>query len=256
MPDTLVLIHGMWGGPWCMANYRDYFGARGYACHAPALPYHDVDPAVPPDPRLGNASILDYAAALEQELRQLPEKPILLGHSMGALLAQMMAARGLAKAIVLVTPAAPAGIFALRPSVVRSFLSAHLRWGFWRKPMKQTYAEAAYSMMECLPEAERRPFYDRLVHESGRAMVEIGHWYLDPRRASAVDAAQVTCPVLAVAAGEDRITPASQVRAIAARYGATYKEFPGHTHWILGEPGWEETAGFIAGWLERLPQQP
>lgn len=254
MAQTLFLIHGMWGGPWCLENYVSYFGARGYCCRATTLLYHDPAPGIEPDPRLGNTSVLDYAAALEKEIRDLPEKPILIGHSMGGLLAQMLAARGLAKAVVLLTPAAPAGIFSLRPSIVRSFVSTHLRWGFWRKPCRQTFAEAAYSMMHRLPEAQHRALYDRLVPDSGRAMVEVGHWYLDRGRSTQVDAAQVTCPVLVIAAQEDRLTPVPVVRQVARKYGASYREFPGHAHWIAGEPGWEEVADHVATWLEQLPK--
>lgn len=103
---------------------------------------------------LGTTSLLDYADAFEGELGQLGEKPIVMGHSTGALLAQMLGARGLAKTLVLLTPASPAGIVALTPSVIRSFWSAMSRWGFWKKPMRQTFAEAAYSMPHLLPEKE------------------------------------------------------------------------------------------------------
>ncbi|MBI5784654.1 MAG: alpha/beta hydrolase [Rhodocyclales bacterium] len=254
MSATLFLIHGMWGGPWCLENYVNYFDARGYSCRATTLLYHDVPPDTPPDPRLGNTGVRDYVSALEAEIRALPDKPILIGHSMGGLFAQMLAARGLAKAVILLTPTAPAGVFALRPSIVRSFASSHLRWGFWRKPFLQTFAEAKYSMMHRLPESQHRPLYDRLVPDSGRAMVEIGHWYLDRGRSARVDAARVTCPVLAIAATEDRLTPAAVVRQVARKYGATYKEFAGHAHWIAGEPGWEEVADYIADWLQQLPK--
>ncbi len=255
MTETLFMIHGMWGGPWFWENYTRYFGAKGYSCVATTLPYHDVDPRGAPDPRLGTTGLLDYADALEKEIRELPERPILVGHSMGGLLAQLLASRGLAKAAVLLTPSAPAGIVTLRPSLIRSFWSSHMTWGFWRKPFRQTFGEAVYSMMHLLPENQWRPLYNSLVFDSGRAVLEIGHWYLDPQHASRVDAAKVTCPVLVIAGAEDRITPASVVRQVAKKYGAEYKEFPGHAHWIAGEPGWEEVADYVAAWLERLAEE-
>jgi pimeloyl-ACP methyl ester carboxylesterase len=209
------------------------------------------DADAPPDPRLGTTSLLDYAGDLEGEVRKLEEPPVIMGHSMGGLLALMLAARGLAGRLVMLTPASPRGIVALRPSVVRSFWSGMTRWGFWRKPYRQTYGEAVYSMMHLLSEEERRRAYERFVFESGRASFEIGFWPLDGRRASAVDFSRVTCPVLVVSGGRDRITPAPVVRRTAGRFGkvATYREFPGHAHWVLGEPGWEEVAGAVAEWL-------
>jgi pimeloyl-ACP methyl ester carboxylesterase len=69
---------------------------------------------------LGRTSLLDYAADLESLVRGLDAPPVLLGHSMGGLLALLLAARGLAQAAVLLTPASPAGINALTPAVIRS----------------------------------------------------------------------------------------------------------------------------------------
>lgn len=258
MTHTLFMIHGMWGGPWMWDNFRRHFEARGYRCVVPTLRHHDMDPRGTPDPRLGTTSLLDYAEDLEREIRALETQPVLMGHSMGGLLAQILASRGLARALVLQTPAPPAGILALRPSVIRSFRSAHTRWGFWRRPMRQTFDEAVYSMLFRLEPEEQRYAYERFVYESGRAACEIGYWFLDPRGAARVDASRVTCPVLVVGAAEDRITPVAVVRKVARKYGslATYREFPGHAHWIMGEPRWQEIAQYEADWLSGVLDEP
>lgn len=127
-------------------------------------------------------------------------------------------------------------------------------YGFWKKPRRQTFDEAVYSMLKLLPPAEQKIVYGRFVYESGRAASEIGFWYLDPRKASKVDEKKVTCPVLVIAGSQDKITPASVVRNIARKYGTdtTYKEFPNHAHWVVGEPGWQEVAGYSADWLDRV----
>ena len=254
MSDTVFMIHGMWGGPFYWANYRRVLEARGWRCIATTLPFHDVDPDAPPDPRLGRTSLLDYAAALEREIDALGELPILIGHSMGGLLAQMLCARGKARAAALLAPASPAGIIALTPSVLKSFMPMLLRWGFWRRPMRQPFATAVYSMLHLLPPEEQRSTYARFVYESGRAAYEIGFWPLDLRHASRIDAAAVTCPLLVLTGREDRITPVHVVRRVARRYGtrATCREFDRHAHWLVGEPGWEAIAGELAEWLEQF----
>ena len=94
--------------------------------------YHDVNPDEPPHPLLGNISLLDYAEDLEREVRKFENPPILMGHSMGGLMAQILASRGLATALVLLTPASPHGIMALKPSVIKSFWSVMKKWGFWK----------------------------------------------------------------------------------------------------------------------------
>ncbi|MBU2459960.1 alpha/beta hydrolase [Patescibacteria group bacterium] len=139
MADTIFMIHGMWGGAWYWEKFRSVFEAKGYRCVAVTLPYHDMDPKGIPDSRLGTTGLLDYAESLEQQINKLGVKPIIMGHSMGGLLAQILGARSLAKSLVLLTTASPSGIIALKPSVIKSFWSVMTTWGFWRKPMRQTF---------------------------------------------------------------------------------------------------------------------
>lgn len=252
MPETIFMIHGMNAGPWVWDGYARAFAARGHTCIAATLRYHDADPKDAPDPRLGTTSLLDYAGDLEDEIRGLGVSPVVMGHSLGGLLAQMLASRGLARSLVLLTPAAPAGINAIRLSVIRSFWSVLPQWGFWKKPVRPTFEDAHYAMLHKLPPALQKATYDRFVYESGRVAAEMGFWLFDPWRASRVDAARVHCPVLVLAGADDRITPPSVVRKVARKYKrtSTYRELPGRGHWLVGEPGWETIAEQIADWLD------
>lgn len=262
MKETIMMIHGMWCGEWVWENYKKFFESKGYRCITPVLRHHSGcvgDISANP---VGTTSLLDYAQDLEEEIYRLDEKPILMGHSMGGLIAQMLGSRGLAKALVLLTPASPRGIIALRPSVVRSFWSSLTKPAFWRKPIKQTFGEAVYAMMHLLPAGEQRRVYERLVPESGRAGFEMGFWLLDPRQATRVDSSRITCPTLVISGAQDKLTPPSVVRSVANKYksAATLKEFPGHAHWVVSEPGWEEIAGYCSNWLDealvKVPRRP
>lgn len=246
----VVLIHGMWGGGWYWDRFQEYLESRGFRCMAPNLRHHDIAPDAPAPPGLGETSLLDYADDLERSIRALERPPILIGHSMGGLLAQILAARGLASAAVLVTPAAPARVVAIRWSVLRTFAGVLFRWRFWKRPHKLSYGKAEYGMMLRLPPNERRYLYDRGVWESGRAAAEIGFWFLGLRGAR-VDPSRVNCPLLVIAASEDNITPAKVVRNVAMRYPTTrdYREYPGHAHWIIREPGWQRVADDIIEWI-------
>jgi len=66
-----------------------------------------------------------------------------------------------------------------------------------------------------------------------------------------VDEKKVTCPVLVISGKEDRITPAPVVKNVAKKYGATYKEFENHAHWVVSEPGWQDITTFIYDWLKK-----
>ena len=256
MSGTIVMIHGMWGGGWQWKNFKDFFEERGYQCIAPTLRHHDMDPKDNPNASLGCTSLLDYAQDLEKYIRDLDDKPFLMGHSMGGLLAQILGSRGLGQGLILLTPASPSGINALKYSVIKSFWSVLTSWGFWRNPNRLPFDAAVYSMMHLLPEDEQKSNYKRLVYESGRAAAEIGFWLFDFGGASKVDESKVTCPLLVVSGAQDRITPASVVRKVAKKYKSvsTYKEFENHAHWVIGEPGWEEIAEFVSYWLNQIPR--
>ena len=231
--------------------------AMGFECHAPDLPFHDQAPGETPDPRLATASLLDYAAWLEIYIARLAldRPPVLIGHSMGGLIAQILASRGLARALVLLAPSAPWGVL---PTTEHEFFSAlglaYVGQGpWWSIPLIPSYAVAAEMALDRLPAPQRQKIFSRFVPESGQATFEILHWALDFNRASRVHPGDVTVPVLALAGEQDRVTPAQTVRQVARRYRgvADYLAFDGFSHWLHGEPGWENIMGVALDWLNR-----
>ena len=100
----IVLIHGACSQPAHFDAWRAFFTAAGYACVAPALPGHaPSNRAV-----LRRQGFADYLDAMRAVVTGLGTRPIVIGHSMGGLIARMLAAEGLCAAIVLVAPL-PAG---------------------------------------------------------------------------------------------------------------------------------------------------
>jgi pimeloyl-ACP methyl ester carboxylesterase len=248
---TIFMIHGMFCGPWVWDNYKTFFEKKGYRCITTTLRFHDMSPNDAPNPQLGTTGLQDYAADLEKEIMGLDEKPIIMGHSMGGLLAQILGSKGLAKSIVLLTPASPSGINALKYSVIKSFWSNLATWGFWEKPMRLSFDDAVYAMLHLVPPEQQKEVYSKFVYESGRAGYEIGFWLFDSKDSSKVNEADVTCPILVISGKEDRLTPASVVKKVAEKYEpvSTYREFENHAHWVVGEPDWENIAAYIDSWL-------
>jgi len=247
--ETIMMIHGMWGAGRFWNNYVDYFKRKGYECLSPTLPLHDENSNEASLSSIGTTSLLEYVEFLEKEIRKMDKPPILVGHSMGGLLAQKLGALGLAKKLVLIAPAPPSGINALKYSVIKSFSNILMTWGFWRKPHRLTFEKSVYSMLHLMSAEEQKKVYDSFVFESGKAMFEIGYWYVDSKKVAKVNETEITCPVLVVSGAEDRITPVTVVRKVAKKYNATYKEFQNHAHWIVSEPDWEDVAGYIFDWL-------
>jgi pimeloyl-ACP methyl ester carboxylesterase len=252
MTDKLIMVHGMWGGSWGWDNYVEYFHNKGYSCIPVTLRHHQVDAGQSPPDKLGVTGILDYVDDIEQQIKKLNRPPVLMGHSMGGLIGQIIASRGLVSKLVLLAPAPPRGINVLSYPVIKSFLPLLASYQFWKKPYRISYARAEYAVFNQLPQQQRREIYDRFVYESGRTVIETGLWWLDFSKATLVDEKQMECPVLVVAGSEDRMVPSSVAKKVAEKYNkvSTFKEFEGHGHWLVGEPGWERIAGEIETWIK------
>ena len=180
------MIHGMTAGGWIWDKYRQFFEQKGYACITPTMRHHDSDPKVSPHPELGATSLRDYVNDLEAEIRKLPDKPVIMGHSMGGLITQILGSRGLGSTLVLLCPAPPAGIPMFEWAAIKGTWRS-MKIGFWKKPLKQSYEDVKYSVLNLTPEDEGKALYDRLGYESGRAMWEIGFWFFDTRKTTYID---------------------------------------------------------------------
>ena len=250
----VVMIHGAFCGGWAFDKFRSAFEGEGYKVLTPTLRHHDCGKN--PPGVLGTISILDYAQDLEKEIRALKAPPVIVGHSMGGLLAQILATRLGVRSLVLLAPSAPWGML---PSTMFEYASAGAMFftgDFWSRPIHPSYDIAASNALDLLPPAERSQVFARFVPESGLATFEIMHWALDARRATAVDAREVKCPVLCLAGSHDKVNPPPTVRRIAQRYRelGVYEERDGHSHWMLGEPGWEKIAERAMEWMGEVSQ--
>ena len=195
--------------------------------------------------------MLDYAADLEDEIAALKAPPIIVGHSMGGLLAQMLAARRKVGALVLLAPSAPWGVPPTTLFEIGAAQAMHLQAGYWNSVLEPSRDVALAHSLDKLPRDQRDDVFGRFCGESGRATFEILNWGLDMNRASEVEAKAVTCPVLCLTGSEDRINPPTTVGRIAARYAnATHEVFDGMGHWLIGEPGWEKLADRALDWLK------
>ncbi len=258
MSQTIVFIHGAWVTPACWQPFRDYFTERGYACIAPAWPGKDRPiEAIRDDPSplegLGIGEIVDH---YDRIIRAMPEPPILVGHSFGGLFVQILLHRGLGSCGVAIDPAPPRGVLAFEPSAFRALASVLLTWRGWRKVVRWSYKNFRYAFVHTLPEAEARAAFDaHVTPETGRVFFQGGLSVFARHSPATVDFRNGTrAPLLIVAGSDDRIVPASLVRRNYRKYGKSpavtdFREFPGRTHWIIAQRGWQEVAGFVGDWI-------
>lgn len=249
MAKTIVMLHGANEGAWCFDKFRTVFEDRGFACYAPDLIGHGTKDAAAAK-TLAAVGMQDYLAELEAFLGTLPPKPVLLGHSMGAILAQQLAAQGLADALVLLAPAPRSGILPQTDSEKELGQNLMALGPFWKSVINPDFDLAKIYTLNRVPRAEQRAVFDKFGPESGLAFFQMFFWMFDRTGATIVDTAKVECPVLCVAGADDALISLATARATAAVYPqADLWELPGHGHMLVLEPGAEEIARRIADWI-------
>ena len=231
----------MHGGSWYLRSWLYAAAHAGWDAWAVNLRGHHGSRPVPD---LGRVSVLDYVEDVHECLRTLREA-VVIGHSMGGLVAQKAAEGGRVRAAVFATSAPPKGIRVLTWPVLwrmPRYASAILR----SRPFSMSSDDALALLGNCMTPEQQAWAYPQLVAESGRAAREMALGGV------AVDPAGIRCPTLVLGAEHDRITPASVQRKIAARYGSEYLEAAGHAHMVMVEEGWERPFGEVLAWLARV----
>lgn len=251
---TIVFIHGLFMNPASWANWKKFYEAKGYTCYTPAYPYHDGEPQYLRDnidPKLGKLTFMQVVDSLATFINNLPEKPILIGHSIGGLLVQKLISMDIGVAGACIDPAPPKGVLSFK----WSFLKANLPTV---NPLKGDSV--------CLPTVEwyRYAFCNLMTIEQTRAEYEK---FVVPEsrnipRTSASDEGKIDFrkphrPLLIIAGEQDHIIPASLNLKNFEAYKdknskIDFKEFPGRTHYICGQQGWEEVASYIHDWIVSL----
>jgi pimeloyl-ACP methyl ester carboxylesterase len=241
------MAHGAFCGGWVWDRFAEPFRQAGHRVLTPDLPGHAA--GAPPDAARG-LSMADYAGALAETTDALGSPPVLIGHSMGGLVALMAAMRTRVAGVVLLAPSAPWGVSGSSMEEAISAVSLYALGPYWAQAIQPDYASFRRFAVDRLPSAARHALHARMRRESGRALFETLNWWLDPFMVTAVDAARIAAPVLAIAGGHDVVHPAATVRETARRLGAAFEVMPDMSHWLLGEPGWEAVAARCLAWIE------
>lgn len=246
LKSPVIMVHGAFCGGWAFDAFRRPFEAAGHVCLAPDLRGHGAEdgPAA-----VAGASMADFAEDVAALVRAQPEPPVLIGHSLGGLVAQLAAARAPVRALILLAPSAPWGVQGGSLEEAISAVSLYALGPFWALPIDPDYGLAARYSLDQMDKDARKAIFARMKPESGRALWETLNWWLDPFMTTSVARDKVAAPVLALAGEKDLIHPPATVRQTAERLGGKARVMPGMSHWLLSEPGWETAATACLDWL-------
>ncbi|MEU4194381.1 alpha/beta hydrolase [Kribbella sp. NPDC026611] len=250
MAKHVVMVHGTWGRGEHLHEARAEFEGRGYVVHTPTLRHHELS-LQEGATKIAPLSLTDYADDLVELCESLDEPPILLGHSLGGLIVQLVAARTELAGLVLVCPAPAEGIFAMYPSMSRLFLHHYLQPRPWNKPLYPTWKAFHTGGRITQTEEASRELYADLVCESGRAYCEMAFPQLDRRKASRVNYAAVSAPVLVFGGQKDLTVVPAICRTTAGKYAnATYTELTDADHMLLTGAILHTTMSHLDTWLK------
>jgi pimeloyl-ACP methyl ester carboxylesterase len=258
MSDTkhVVLIHGTWARGDSWGPTRAAFEERGYTVHTPTLRYHEL-PLEEGAMKIAPLSMRDYTDDLVALVDSLDTPPLIVGLSLGGLLAQLAAARTRHAGVVAACPVRAAGILAATPTTLRSVGSIFGRHFLqprpWADPLyPPTWQRFRRWIANAQTEDAAREFFDDFVCESGRAYCEIFFPILDRGKATTVNFAAVTTPVLVIRGECDRVVPPQIAPKTAARYQrGTHVQIPRSDHLVFSGEALPVTMRQVDDWIAR-----
>jgi alpha-beta hydrolase superfamily lysophospholipase len=254
-----MLIHGAWLSSRSWETFAEYFRNRGFAVSAPEWPRKQGDveelrEAADEIKGLGLAEIVDH---YESQIRALDDPPVLIGHSFGGLIVELLLDRGLGRAGVAMSPAPPKGILVLPFSSLKAAAPALAHPSKWHGVVPLTLEEFTYGFVNTFSPEEAAAAYQKYaVPETGQIFYEAGfaNFHLHPPTEVHFKNDE-RAPLLIVGAEKDQTVPASLSHKQYEKYEKSdaqtdYIEFPGRPHLMMVAPGWEEIAAGIETWLD------
>jgi len=260
-PKTIVLIHGLWMTPLCWENWQERFESRGYRVFAPAWPgmAGDIDELRRDTSGIDRLTVTEILASYEEVIRDLDSPPIIMGHSFGGGFTQVLLDRGLGAAGVAIDAATVKGVFKLPFSTLKS------GWPILKNPFNRhkavglTPKQFHYAFTNTLSDEESLKVYQRYHIPGPGGILFEGAMVNLPGTALRVDYDKPDrAPLLFIAGGADHIVPPAANRSNVKLYRKSkskaivdYKEFPGRSHYTLGQDGWEQVADYALDWAEK-----
>ncbi|WP_420122398.1 alpha/beta hydrolase [Nakamurella sp.] len=257
-PDTVVLVHGLWMTPRSWENWVEHYRAKGVTVLTPAYPGFEIEvEALRENPQIiAELTVADTLDHLASVIEGVDTPPLIMGHSFGGTLTQLLLARGLGSAGIVIDSAPTEGVRVTPVSQARSLFPALKNPANRHRAVGFTPEEFHYAFTNTLTVEESRTVWDRY------AIAAPGYWvweyglfanFKPGHQDTWVDYTADRAPLLFIAGESDHIMPPSVNRSNARHYRASpalteYVEFAGRDHWTCAAPGWEAVADRALEW--------
>ena len=244
----VLFLHGAFSGAWVWAEHvLDFVAERGHAAYALSFRGHGRSEG---RGDLARHGLADYADDVRTAIRSIGRPPVLVGHSMGGLVAQRCLGRERVAGLALMAPVPPEGVMAanahlvLRDSKLWAEIAQAATVGVGRAAPASSDLRRML-VADDLPPALANTYLFRMQNESRRALAEMQFPGL------CLSAAWLGVPAFVVGREGDRLIPLAALKRTAFFHGAALHTLPGEAHALMLEAHWREPAGLLADWLAR-----
>lgn len=238
--SPLVFAHGLWSGSWCWQPWATHFANLGWECWAVNFRgrFEKNAPEV-----LKEVDFQRCVEDLSRVVRSTIFPPILVGHSLGGLIAQKVAEKESLSALVLLSSLPPQEV-PLAPSRTLRLLRLKYFPLIWlRRSFRPEERDFARSWLASVAGHRRMGIYGQSVPESSHLVSEFFG------RRVRVEPGRIACPVLVIGGREDRVVPVDWQKVMAKRLVGEFLEYAGHGHWIMQEEGTDKIISDLHRWL-------
>jgi pimeloyl-ACP methyl ester carboxylesterase len=232
MKETIVFVHGMSHGAWCWeAYFIPYFEKLGYRCLAMNLPGHEEKGCT----KSISYSLQDYVRALSKFVANLPEPPIIIGHSMGGMILQRFLKTGSCKKAILMSSVPPSGVLMASLRVIFNHLGS-IPFLFQRNLLGvfHKYPELMFNDLSVAQKFKSNMCAESFIAYLG-LLIPISN--------------QTTTPMLVIGGSEDALITQEEFRQTAKYYQAKLERIEGGSHDLMLDPDFTKTADSIHQWL-------
>jgi len=256
--NQIVFIHGLWMHSSTWNPWMQFFSQHGYESLNPGWP---GDGATVKESRtnkkaIANHGVKEVADHYEKIISSLPSKPLLVGHSFGGLLVQILLDRGVASAAIAIDPAPIKGVWQLPFSALRSAFPVLSNPFNLTKSFSLTYKQFRYAFANTVSEAEAKELYERCTIPSpARPLFQAAFATLNPNAETKVNTSNSSRgPLLITSGDQDHIVPPVLCKAAFKKHKRSaavteFKTFAGRGHSLTIDNGWKEIAEYSYMWL-------
>jgi non-heme chloroperoxidase len=255
---TIVFIHGLWIHASAWEPWMVFFQQQGYPAINPGWPGDGptVEASRARPDAIANRGVKEVAENYAKVIASLSEPPVLIGHSFGGLLTQILLSRGIGAAAIAIDPAPMKGVWQLPFSALKSSWPVLGNPLNLKKAVSLTYNQFRYAFGNAIPEEEARDLYERItIPAPARPLFQAATATFAGTETKVNTANTTRGPLLITGGEKDHIAPPVLGKASANKYNKSviteFKLFENRGHSLASDHGWKEIAEYSLAWLNK-----